>query len=55
VYGDLILGGKLGELQEETDGGGRKKDRISRDPVISHDPKCEKHWFWIPEASLNKP
>jgi hypothetical protein len=30
VYGDLILGGKLGELQEEeTDGGGRKKDGIS--------------------------
>jgi hypothetical protein len=26
VYGDLIRGGKLGELQEdETDGGGRKK------------------------------
>jgi len=40
VYGDLILGGKLGELQaDETGGGGRKKDRISSDPVISHDPK----------------
>ena len=56
VYGDLILGGKLGELQEnETDGGSKKKDRISSEPVISNDPKFEKHWFRILKASLNKP
>jgi len=55
VYDDLILSGKLGELQEdETDGGGRKKRHFC-DPVISHGPKFEKHWFRIPETSLNKP
>jgi hypothetical protein len=35
--------------------GGRKNGRMFSDPVMGHDPKFEKHWFRILEASLNEP